>query len=204
MSRGSLAQTLRDAWILMAVALVITAVVLSGLYLWWVFADEEDYYTCGYTLLAESDSDEVFTLYVPIPADYSGGRFADIPGQGVFTGALTMEIEETQYGVALKVTGRTALAVNWTSNSFGEADLGYFSGITMNDGSVNATTGLSSTWVFSDDPGVSVNLTYSAGFRIHETPTFDSGQSRSYEIAMEPGTEGWRLVPSQTSFLLLN
>lgn len=204
MSRGVLTQTLREARVPMAAALVIAAVVISGLYLAEVFAEDEGYYACGYTLLAESDSDGVFTLYVPIPADYSGVRFADISGQCVSTGALTMEIVETQYGEALKVTARTALTVNWTSNSFGEADLGYFPRITMNDGSVDATTGLSSTWVFSDDPSVSIHLKYGAGFRTHEATSFDSGQSSSYELATEPGTEGWRLVPTQTSFVLVN
>lgn len=204
MARIILVQTLREAWVLMAAALVIAAAVLSGLYLAGLFADDEGYYACGYTLLAESDSDGVFTLCVPIPANYSGEPFADIAGQGVFTGALTMELTDTQYGMALKVTGFTTLTVNWTSNSLGEAALGFFPSITMNDGSVDGTTGLGNTWVFSDDPSVSIHLKYHAGFIIHETPSFDSGQSFSYELAMGPGTEGWRQVPTDTSHDLIN
>jgi hypothetical protein len=192
-------QTVKRAWKLLAIVLIIVILSVAGLYL-----TRGSSYTCSYTLLAQSDSDEVFMLYVPVPSSYSGATFADIAEQAVFRGALAREIVDGTYGTALKVSGTGRLEVDWSSRSVSALDWGYFSRITMHNDSLNFTTGMTSTWMFSDDPNVSVYLKFSAASERWPSPWFKSGSSNSYELLMASGATGWRPVPTEHEGVLFN
>lgn len=168
--------------------LIVVILLVIALYV----QREESYYVCGYRMLAQSGSDTAFTLYLPIPSNYTGTTYADIAAQALFTGDPTREIVDTIHGAALMISGTGRIGVEWSSSSRSVVNWGYFPCITMFDGSLNITTGMTETWVFSDDPDVSVYLEYHATTHRHVSPWFASGTSESYELLMPSGMVGWR------------
>jgi hypothetical protein len=196
--RGSW-RTAKRAWTLIGV--VIAVAVLLGA---WLYLSDDRSYSCSYELLAQSSSGGVFTLYVPIPTNYAGTATANLSEQAIFSGALSKEIVETPYGAALKVAGEATLDVEWSSRSISEVDWGFFLCITLHNDSANITTGMTSTWLFCDDPNVTVHLSYEASSRHHEAPWFVSGSDTQYEFLMASGTKGWRPVPTEYEFEVSN
>ncbi len=189
----------RRAWIPITIVLVVAMLIGA----WLVFAGDRDY-VCSYEMLAESSSGDVFTIYLPIPTNYAGTTTANLSELAVFDGALSREIVETPYGTALKVTAEGTLDVEWSSRSISNVDWGFFSCITMHNESTNITTGMTSVWLFCDDPNVSAHLSYEASSHHHVTPLFASGSDIHYEFLMPSGTTGWRPVPTEYEWIVSN
>lgn len=189
----------RKAWIPIAVVLVAASLIGA----WFYLTNDRDY-TCTYELFAQSTSGDVFTVYVPVPVNYASTSTANLLEQAIFGGALSREIVNTSYGTALKVTADGTLGVEWSSGSVPEVDRGFFSCITMHNTSTNITTGMTSTWLFCDDPNVSLHLSYEASSHRHVTPWFVSGSDIHYEFLMTGGATGWRPVPTEHEWEVAN
>lgn len=195
-----LPRSLRRAWKLIVVILVIATLIVTGLYI----RSEYEYYSCRYTMLAQSSSDAVFTLYVPVPTNGVETAFADLAEEGRITGASSYELVNTSHGNALMISGAGSIKVEWSSSSTSSIDSGYFCGITMFNGSLNLTTGMQATWIFCDDPDVSVYLGYDAGHRRQVSLWYVSGSSNQYELLMPSGTVGWRSVATEYEGVIYN
>lgn len=196
---GAVWRIVRKAWI--PIAVILVAASLIGV---WFYLTNNRSYSCTYELFAQSTSGDMFTIYVPIPINYAGTTTANLPEQATFSGALSWEIVETSYGTALKVTAEGPLDLEWSSRSAPEVDWGFFSCITMHNESTNITTGMTSTWLFCDDPDVSLHLSYEANSHRHVTPWFVSGSDIHYEFLMPSGTTGWRPVPTEHEWIVAN
>ena len=118
-------------------------------------------------------------------------------------GSVVVEVEETQYGPALRIEGTGRAEVNWSSSSSGD-DSGYYPNLTMVTRAEPGSMYDYQAWMSSDNESVSIYLNYSTSYRWYPKPWFVSGSDRDYRLVMDSGELGWRLVWCDLEWSVIN
>ena len=168
---------------------VIVIAMVASVALWrayaagWLPFDEDREYEHSYSLEIVSDTDEGYTLMVPVPLNKTGAQYAGFLDELTVTlGEVDISVVDTVHGKALEVIGSGNATLEWDSGWSAE-DEGWYLNISMTSGSpFDYDSNTRSSWIYSDQGGLSVRLSFSAEQTYNETPTFMSGGGPSYRL----------------------
>ena len=168
---------------------VIVIAMVASVVLWrayaagWLPFDEDRNYSHSYSLEIVVETDEGYTLMVPVPLNKTGAQYAGFIDELTVTlGEVDVSVVDTLHGKALEVTGSGNATLEWDSRWSAE-DEGWYLNISMTSGSpFDYHSDTRSSWIYSDQDGLSVRLSFSAQQTYNETPTFPSGGGPSYSL----------------------
>ncbi len=168
---------------------VIAIAMVASVVLWMVYAagwlpfDEDREYSHSYSLKIITDTDEGYTLMVPVPLNKTGAQYAGFIDELTVTlGEVDISVVDTLHGKALEVTGSGNATLEWDSRWSAE-DEGWYLNISMTSGNpFDHDNDTRSSWIYSDQGGLSVRFSFSAQQTYNETPTFPSGGGPSYSL----------------------
>ncbi len=144
----------------MAVALLLSALVLLALLYWPASPFRERYVSYDYSVTI--DASEAFIVACPLPADYLGIICPDVIPSVIIQGDASVSAMATPHGEALKIEGVGSVAVTWTHSyayrSSTQSLYNHYSNLSMlNSG--YSDEGLTA-FVSSDSPNVGFALAY--------------------------------------------
>lgn len=206
-SRGLQPLEARRKAVLAPIIVAVIVTLSAGLVAWLIVEEAtKEEHLCEYTVVVSPAVEGTYTVWVPMPCTYLDEAPADaFAEQAQVEGDADIELVNTSYGHALRISGSGRTEVNWLSSSYDHATgTGYYPNITMmkraDDGSLYDWE----AWMSSDRDDIAVHLNYSATHRWYPKPWYVSGSDRAYELAMVPGEAGWRLVECDFELTVIN
>ena len=183
---------------------VIVIAMVASVVLWrayaagWLPFDEDREYSHSYSLEIVTETDEGYTLMVPVPLNKTGAQYAGFLDElSVTLGEVDVSVVDTLHGKALEVTGSGNATLEWDSRWSAE-DEGWYLNISMTSGSpFDYHSDTRSSWIYSDLGGLSIRLSFSAEQTYNETPIFTSGGGPSYRLM---DGEGGNTLDTQTGW----
>lgn len=158
---------------------------------------DEHFYSSAYSAFVDSDSNDPYTVEVPIPGTRAGEPPPGFAEDAQSSAYAEFELVNTPHGPALRIIAHGNIWVNWSLYyQTNEPDPISCWNMTMKEDN--------EVWMSSDDANLTIHIEYHWGVRWYPSPTFVSGTTHYYKAVMEEGAIGWRLVECEDEGIILN